>query len=148
MAIGTIHCIGARIPIIRDNNNGVTYDATINHGTVTLDRNITIQRLFLSSFSSTTLSGAFALTLNEGATVTNANIESGTINLTTNSISTLGGLGLRGTINNSGTLAQSGQIVGNGTVNNLPSATWIMHQGSGMNPLNGYANPAVSGSIQ
>ncbi len=132
-------------PNYPDNNNGVSYDATINHGTVTLDRNITIQSLFLSGFSATTLSGAFSLTLNEGATVTNANIESGTINLTTDSTSTLASLGLRGTINNSGTMDQSGQIVGDGTINNLSGATWIMQQGSGMNPPAGMLTPPSAG---
>ncbi len=132
-------------PNYPNNDSGVTYDATINHGTVTLDRNITIQRLFLNGGSATTLSGAFSLALNEGTTVTGANIGPGTFNLATNSISTIGGLGLRGTINNSGTMDQSGQIVGDGTVNNLPGATWTMHQGAGMNPLNGMLTPPSAG---
>ncbi len=56
-------------PNYPNNIGDSTYDATINIGKVTLDRDITIQRLFINRGDpvfNTTLSGAGTLTLNEG----------------------------------------------------------------------------------
>lgn len=46
-------------------NGGLTYDATVNGGTVTLDQDLTIQRLV---FAGGTIDGPFELTANTGAT--------------------------------------------------------------------------------
>ena len=55
-------------PNYPNNGGGFTYNATINSGAVTLDRDIMIQRLFLNNFKSTIYgNGSSQLTLNEGS---------------------------------------------------------------------------------
>jgi hypothetical protein len=141
-------------PNYPNNTGGVTYDATINGGVITLDRNITIQRLFFNSSVNGihgiygSISGPFELTLNEGLIWTGGVIGSTTINLTTGSVSTITGLELGhylgGTINNSGTVNQDAPLEFTGVINNLAGATWNM-SGSGINPLQGHPPPNSGG---
>lgn len=104
---------------------GITYDATINSGSVTVDQSITIQSLFLNGGS---LSAAFDLNLNEGLVWTGGGVSgSGAINLEAGSTSTISGSALTldgATINNSGTVSQTTDVGGNGIINNLTGATW------------------------
>lgn len=122
-------------PNYPNNGNGVTYDATINSGAVTLDRDITIQRL---TFSGGSLTGSSDLTLNEGLTWTGGELRtSGAINLGAGSTSTISGsdLVLDGpTINNSGTVNQNSDLSSSNpqseaVINNLAGAAWNV-QGS------------------
>jgi hypothetical protein len=126
-------------PNYPDNTGGFTYDATINHGTVSLNRDITIQRLFFDG-RDTILTGAHELTLNQGMTLTGGSLSS-TINLSAGSTSNIstsnissGPSALGGILNNSGTLNQSAQIFRlYGTINNMAGSTWNLQAGSGMN---------------
>ena len=129
-------------PNYPDNAGGVTYDATINSGNVTLDRNITIQRLF---FSNGIVGGGFELTLNDGLTWSGGRIGS-IVNLATGSASTIAPNSssssyLDGaTINNSGSVTQSAGVyagTGGAIINNLAGATWVVQQGAGMYGFNG-----------
>ncbi len=108
------------------NNNSTTYDATINDGTVTLNQDITIQRLFMNGG---TLDGSSTLTLNDGLTMTGGTLGNPffsspiTINLGAGSTSTVSG----GTIvvlalNNAGIFNTSTGV--RGDVHNLAGATW------------------------
>ena len=130
-------------PNFPNNTGGVTYDATINNGFVTLDRDITLQRLFLNGdFFTTRLDGAFALNLNEGLNWTGGRIGNSTINLATGSTSTISTNSvISGTINNSGTVNQTGlfdmypQVTGDSaTINNLAGAIWKLQAGAAINP--------------
>jgi hypothetical protein len=118
------------------NNNSVTYDATINSGAVTLNQNITIQRLFMhggaldeTSMFSRKVGGGSTLTLNEGLTMTGGTLfsdfSSATINLGAGSTSTLSGGSIQGgTLNNAGTF---NNVTANGVfadVHNLAGGTW------------------------
>jgi hypothetical protein len=122
-------------PNYPNNGGGFTYDATINSGTVNLDRDIMIQRLF---FNGGKITGASQLTLNEGLPWNSGTIALGTvgaINLAAGSTSTISNALLTsGTINNAGnvTLRQSSAIFGfsNATINNLSGANWTMQTGS------------------
>ena len=130
-------------PYYPNNTGGITYNATINSGTVTLDRDITIQRFF---FNGGILTGAAELTLSEGLTWAGGTLGS-TINLEASSTSTIappsGGSVthfLNGTINNSGSVTQSDGIysaAGGATINNLVGATWTVQQGAGLYGFNG-----------
>jgi fibronectin-binding autotransporter adhesin len=130
-------------PNYPNNTGAVTYDATINGGTVTLDRNITIQRFFFNgNVNSGILNGAFQLTLNEGLTWTGGEIAlspGGAINLTAGSTSTISSsFGsftdlASGTINNAGnvSLAQNSALFGgSGIINNLAGGSWTLQSGS------------------
>jgi hypothetical protein len=115
-------------PNYPNNGGGFTYDATINSGTVTLDRDITLQRLFLGNG---TLTGAFQLSLNEGVTWTGGTIgATTTINLVSGSVSNFtGGDGfshfLLGTINNEGIVNEDRYIrYFGGVINNRAGAVW------------------------
>jgi PEP-CTERM motif-containing protein len=139
-------------PNYPNNTGGVTYDAAINSGNVTLDRDITIQRFFLNGG----LSGDFALNLNESFNWTGGAIHfPTTINLATGSTSTISNGDMSGTLNNSGTLNQAGSfdLLGPfnsqtaGIINNLPGATWNMQPGSAINPLEPFVNPGVGGAF-
>jgi hypothetical protein len=142
-------------PTFPNNTGAVTYDATINSGAVTLDRNITIQRFFLNHG---TLSGDFALNLNEGLNWAGGAIKLSTINLAAGSISTISAGNLTGTINNSSTVNQTGFFYlsdGNssqpsGTINNLAGATWNLPAGDVINGINipfPHFNPPWVGSF-
>jgi hypothetical protein len=126
-------------PNYPNNSGGLTYDATINNGSVTLDRNITIQRLF---FNGGILSGAHELTLNEGLIWTGGTIGLTTINLAAGSTSSFNGAFIGGTINNSGTVDQTGCRF-NGVINNLAGATWNLQ--FSINPYFGPSTPAPAG---
>jgi hypothetical protein len=126
------------------NNGGFTYDATINSGNVTLNRDIVIQRLFLNGGN---LLGAFELTLNEGVNWTGGTIGGppfgslATINLGTGSTSTISSPGMpilnvNGTINNSGTVNQTNALYSLGVINNLAGATWNLQGQGQINPFN------------
>ena len=121
------------------NNTGeITYDATVNNGSVTLDRDITVSRFLLTGG---TLTSGRSLTILEGFTWTGGMIQgdylNNVINLASGSVShididlpeypytpRLNG----GTINNSGTVYQASLIpVGaHSIINNLIGATWNM----------------------
>jgi hypothetical protein len=117
-------------PNYPNNSGGVTYDATINGGNVTLDRDITIQQLI---FNGGTLSGPSELTLEEGFHWNTGTIGLATINLAASSSSTLVVNNyaqiLHGTINNAGAIDQTGSFKSDGTVTNLAGATWTMRSG-------------------
>ena len=140
-------------PTYPNNTGAITYDATINGGNVTLDRNITVQRLFLNSF--TNLIGASELTLNEGLTWTNGYIGNSissapTINLAAGSTSTIstanGGAAISGIINNFGTVTQTGDFDFTGIINNPAGATWNL-QGGGMNNPRPFVFPGYGGTF-
>ena len=127
-------------------NGGFTYDATINSGTATLDRNIAIQRLFLNGGG---IDGSFNLTLNDGLSWTGGTIAGspGTaVELPAKSTSTFSGtdpLTLNGrTINNSGTVSEIQSVDGDGAINNLAGATWDIQAGA-----NGNNAPSLSPAI-
>jgi len=127
-------------PNYPNNSGGVTYDATINSGTVTLDRNIAIQRLFLNgaTTSSAVLSGPFELTLNDGLSWSGGRIGLTTINLVAGSASTISGFSytkiLNGTINNFGTVNDYGGILlFDGAITNAAGATWTLRQSTALN---------------
>jgi hypothetical protein len=130
-------------PNFLNNSKAGTYDATISSGNVTIDRNITVQRLFLTNFE-TTLSDAYELTLNEGlswnygATVG----YSTTINLATGSASRVVGE-LNGTLNSSGTMDLVA-LSFSGTFNNLVGAT-VNLIGPGVNAYNGMLTHPAAG---
>ena len=121
-------------------NGGLTYDATVTTGSVTLDQDITIQRFTLGGGA---LGGGSTLTLNDGLTWTAGTLGgAGTLALPFGSISTLaaptgsasGSLGLRGrTIDNAGTINLSTRLGLAGgmneplvasTLNNLPAGVF------------------------
>lgn len=113
-------------PNYPNNGNGITYNATIASGSATLDRDITLRRLF---FNGGALTGSFDLTLNKGLTWTAGSLSSsGAINLSAGSTSTISSAGLildGPTINNSGIVNQSASIESSGAIiNNLAGATW------------------------
>jgi hypothetical protein len=87
------------------------------------------------------LSGPSALTLEEGFHWNTGTIGLTTINLAASSASTLVVNNyaqiLHGTLNNAGTIDQSGSFKSDGTVNNLAGATWTMHTG-GINAFDGF----------
>jgi hypothetical protein len=127
-------------PNYPNNTGGVTYDAVISGGSVTLDRDITIQRLFYNAGIGT-LRGASQLTLNEGMTWDGGQIAlspGGAINLAAGSTSTISNVGSNhffnsGTMNNAGAvnLAQSSGLFGaNGIINNLAGGSWTIQAGS------------------
>jgi hypothetical protein len=127
-------------PAYPNNGNGVTYDATINAGDVTLDRDITIQRLFLNGGI---LDGVSELNLLEGLNWTGGKISGpagSAINLGAGSISTIAapsngsGNNLTArTINNLGTVNQSQGIIStDAIINNLAGATWNAQAGAGL----------------
>jgi fibronectin-binding autotransporter adhesin len=125
-------------PNYPNNSGGFTYDATINIGLVSLDRDITIQRLV---FNNGYLDGPFGITLNEGLDWGEGwfrNVHS--INLGSGSVSTIGPLApghsrvlYSSTLNNSGVVNQSGVVDAdqNSIINNLAGATWNLQQGAG-----------------
>ena len=126
-----------------DNTASMTFDATINSGTVALDRDITIQRLFFNgNINGGEITGSSQLTLNEGFTWNGGEIAlgaGGAINLPVGSTSSVtSSLGSNqeftsGTINNAGsfTMAPTSAFFGtNGIINNLAGASWTMQNGS------------------
>jgi hypothetical protein len=138
-------------PNYPNNGGGFTYDATINAGSVTLDRNITIQRLYLNNG---TLSGAFELALNEGITWTAGRIgSSATVKLMPGSTSSIHFGSLDGTLNNHGIMNLSGTVgdpasvvlSDTGIINNSAKATWNF-QGS-INPFVGMFTPPSAGQV-
>ena len=120
-------------PAYPNNGNGVTYDAIIGGGTVTLNRDIAIQKLYLNGGF---VNGLFDLTLNEGLDWIGGGLSSsGTINLGAGSTSTISGVWptfaviLSGpTINNFGSVFQNTDITNDakvlGTINNIAGAAW------------------------
>ena len=137
-------------PTYPNNTGGVTYDATISSGHVTLDRDITLQRFFLNGNFTTfgMLDGAFALNLNEGFDWAAGGIGNSTINLATGSTSSIStsspgaGFAFRcgGTLNNSGTVNQTGyfnlyalELGDSAIINNLAGATWNLQGAGGIN---------------
>ena len=145
-------------PAYPNNGNGVTYDATINTGTVTLDQDITIQRLFLNQLIfPSVLTGDFDLTLNDGLTWSGGVI-SGTghnLNLAVGSTSNISGsVNLVRTLNNFGTVTQSGAITlgspfsPTGVINNAAGATYNLLNNATFNPGNGVVSgPGFIGQI-
>jgi hypothetical protein len=124
-------------PNYPNNTGGVTYDATINGGNATLDRNITIQTFFFNDLG--VLNGAFALTIDEGFNWTKGGIgPSTTVNLAAGSVSIIStdpfSSYINGTLNNSGTVNQMSSFDLYGVINNLAGATWILYQGGHINP--------------
>jgi hypothetical protein len=129
-------------PNYPNNASGVTYDAIIDIGHVTLNRDITIQRLYLSfGLFPPLLDGGGTLTLNEGLTWTGGYLQfitGGVINLAPGSTSTIADSGIStfnwGTMNNAGTVTQSSDLTGiygeHATINNLAVGTWILKFGA------------------
>ena len=124
-------------PAYPDNGNDVTYDATISNGNVTLDKDITIQRLFLNGGG---IFGSFDLTLKDGLNWAGGSLgffDSLTVNLAAGSTSTISQrvASLYATLNNSGSFNQADDIFTfRGTINNLAGGTWHLQDGVGMNP--------------
>ncbi len=134
-------------PNYPNNASGVTYDAIINTGNVTLDQNITIEQLLLNGGK---LDGSFDLTLNQGLAWTGGEISGpsrSVINFAAGSSSTIAPPGsgpvidstLTGrTINNSGIVNQSKAIIGtDGIINNLVGATWNAQSGAALGTVSG-----------
>ena len=126
-----------------NNTGNMTFNATINSGTVALNRDITIQRLFFNgNIHGGKITGSSQLTLNEGFTWNGGEIAlgaGGTINLpvgSTSSVTLSFGSNnefTSGTINNSGSFTvnpTSAFFGSNGIINNLASGTWTMQNGS------------------
>ena len=124
-------------PVFPNNGGGLTYDATINAGNVTLDQPITIETLFLNGGG---VEGNSDLTLNAGLSWMGGTISgpvNSAINLETNSNSTFSAasaLGLSGrTINNSGVVNQN-QIISSidGSITNAMGGTWNAQPGASL----------------
>ena len=126
-----------------NNTGNMTFNATINSGTVALDRDIAIQRLFFNgNIHGGKITGGSQLTLNEGFTWNGGEIAlgaGGVINLAAGSTSSVSSsLGANqeftsGTINNAGSFTMnptSAFFGSNGVINNLASGTWTMQNGS------------------
>lgn len=139
-------------PHFPNNGNGVTYDATINNGDVTLDTNITIQRLFLNGGS---VGGSSELTLNDGLNLTGGSLFDVTLKLTAGSSSNIGAdftsfSGIA-TINNSGTVNETafvGGVFNAPRINNLTGGVWNIHNADGFNVvLNNSGTIVADGNI-
>lgn len=139
-------------PHFPNNESGVTYDATINDGAITLDSNITIQRLFLNGG---TIDGVSALTINQSLDLTGGTLSGLTLNLATGSTSTIGAnfYSFFGavTINNSGTVDETafvGGFLNRPTINNLSGAVWNIHNTDGASvQLNNSGTVVADGSL-